>query len=119
MYTSYIRLQKVFYTYYCLWAVVDQNGFSPVLSQAAQNGWNNLDISLANCYRTLAYSKKCPPCRIIRQRTICKQRSNSGPTVCCSEYCSDTLQMKGVPVSTISQQFSNVIIPSPTISQQI
>lgn len=37
-------------------------------TQVPQNGWPNVGYLLANCYPTLAHSKKYPPCRTIGQQ---------------------------------------------------
>lgn len=58
---------------------------------------------------------------------ICQQRSNFGPTVCSSEFCSDMLQIRGSSVpyhlTTISQPLLNPTIsqslPSPAIFQSL
>lgn len=65
--------------------------------------------SLANCRSTLTHNKKCPLCHRISQLSIFPQRPNSGPIVCCSEFCSDTLEIIGI---------STPAIPNPPISQR-
>lgn len=67
--------------------------------------------TLTNCYRTLTHSKKYLHCSNIGQRSICQQMPKSGPKFNCSEQYSGTLQIRGVSIPTIFQQFSNPTIP--------
>lgn len=69
--------------------------------------------TLTNSSPALVCSKKCPCCRSIGQ-----QKSKCGPTVSCSEFRSDALQIRRVSVTTISLPFLNSVIPNHSIYQR-